>query len=306
MTTCELRTTTCAICTTLDNAAELYPANFTPDDLSPAVFSARRLPDRVHYRIVRCNRCGLVRSDPVADPSVVAQLYHQSTFDYGEEVTNLSLTYGRYLDRLDRFGAQKESLLEIGCGNGFFLEQAHLQGFRDVRGVEPSSAAIALAPKHIRNNIVCSMMSPGLFQEATFDVICLFQVLDHIFDPVSLLTACLQILKPSGFILCLNHNIEALSARLLRSRSPIIDIEHTYLYSRVTISRLLSQCGFLVNETGNVWNRYSLIYLIHLLPLPARSKAWLLRTAGATSLGRLSCWIPLGNLFAIAQKPNLD
>src|SRR5438093_1306535 len=104
----DLRTTRCAICGTEGNATELYPANFDPQALNPAVFSARRLPDRIHYRMVKCNVCGLVRSDPMADASLLEQLYHQSTFTYGDEVADLQRTYGRYLTRLDRFQARKE------------------------------------------------------------------------------------------------------------------------------------------------------------------------------------------------------
>jgi len=151
----ELHQTACAICGTHDNATELYPANLDAHAFSPAVFSARRLPDRVHYRIVRCNSFCLVRSDPVADPAAVSNLYHQSSFDYNEETANLSQTYGKYLARLDAYGVKKGSLLEIGCGNGFFLEEARRQGYADVRGVEPSRAAIELARADIRSGITC-------------------------------------------------------------------------------------------------------------------------------------------------------
>lgn len=303
MTTIEVRSTYCAICLTKDNAIELYPANFTPDDFSPAVFSARRLPDRIHYRIVRCNKCGLVRSDPVADPTVVAGLYRESSFDYGFETENLAATYGAYLSRLDRHSVIKGALLEIGCGNGFFLQQARLQGYRDVHGVEPSEAAIQIADDDIRSRIVCSVMRPGLFANESFDVICLFQVLDHIFDPASLLRSCYQILKPGGFVLCLNHNVEALSARLMKSRSPIIDIEHTYLYSSATMAQLFARLGFEMKETGRVRNRYSSSYLLRLVPFPSSFKQRILKLVDAVGLGRCSFWVPLGNLYTIAQKP---
>jgi len=304
MTTVDVHATSCAICLTKGNASELYPANFSPDDFSPAVFSARRVPDRIHYRMVRCNTCGLVRSDPVPDSSFVAALYRESTFDYSGEVENLSRTYGDYLARLDRYGVSKNALLEIGCGNGFFLAQASRQGFKDVRGVEPSEAAIRLASDQIRQNITCAMMGPGLFPHESFDVVCLFQVLDHIFDPGSLLDTCFQILKPDGFVLCLNHNIEALSARLLKHRSPIIDIEHTYLYSPETLGRLFSKSGFQIKECAGVRNRYSLNYLLRLVPSPRTLKETVLKIANGTGLARLSCAVPLGNLYVIAQKPS--
>lgn len=303
MTAIDVRATCCAICMTEGNATELYPANFAPEDFSPAVFSARRLPDRIHYRMVRCNKCGLVRSDPVADHAAVARLYRQSSFDYGDEVANLAATYGAYLARLDRHGAIKNALLEIGCGNGFFLQQARLQGYADVHGVEPSTAAVQLAPDDIRDRIVCSMMGPGLFAEESFDVVCLFQVLDHVFDPADLLHSLYKILKPGGLVLCLNHNVEAVSARLLKSRSPIIDIEHTYLYSSATMTQLFSKSGFDVKETGLVRNRYSLSYLMRLMPFPGGFKERLLKLVDGFGFGHLRVRVPLGNLYAIAQKP---
>jgi SAM-dependent methyltransferase len=303
LTDIDLHPTACAICGTEGNAAELYPANFKPEDFSPEVFSARRLPDRIHYRMVRCHECGLVRSDPVADPAAVAKLYQQSSFDYSTEVDNLASTYGSYLARLDRYGVNRQAILEIGCGNGFFLKRALAQGYRDVRGVEPSAAAIELAPDEIRSGIVCAMMGPGLFPDRSFDAICLFQVLDHVFDPAALIRVCFQLLKPGGFILCLNHNVEALSARIMKERSPIVDIEHTYLYSPGTMTRLFSGFGFDVKEIATVRNLYSVGYVTRLVPIPASLKKALLALLDATGIGRIRVGVPLGNLCLIARKP---
>jgi SAM-dependent methyltransferase len=299
----ELRPTACAICGAYDNAAELYPANFDSSAFSPTVFSARRLPDRVHYRLVRCHSCGLVRSDPVADPEAVGSLYRQSSFDYSEETASLAETYGRYLARLQTHGINKGSLLEIGCGNGFFLEEARAQGYAEVRGIEPSRAAIELARPDIRPGIVCGIMGPGLFPERSFDAICFFQVLDHIFDPAEVVEECFRLLKPGGLVLCLNHNVEARSARWMRERSPIVDIEHTYLYSPRTIGLLFSKFGFHPLETGAVRNRYSISYLARLVPLPAAVKRSVLAVLQATRIGRIPLRLPLGNLYMIARKP---
>lgn len=300
----DVHATACAICGTEGNAAELYPANFHPDHFSPAVFSARRLPDRIHYRMVRCKTCGLVRSDPAGDPAAIARLYHQSTFDYQDQVENLARTYGAYLARLDRYGARKGSILEIGCGNGFFLKQAQAQGYQDVRGVEPSQAAINSAHPDIQRRIVCAMMHPGLFPDESFDVICLFQVLDHMFDPAAVLRACFQIARPGGLMLCLNHNVEAFSARVMKGLSPIVDIEHTYLYNPKTMAALFSKAGFQALETGGVRNRYSLSYLMRLVPLPGALKKPVLAVFDRSGFGRLPLSVPLGNLYLIARKPN--
>jgi SAM-dependent methyltransferase len=229
----DLCPTRCAICNTEGNVVELYPANFVMEALHPIFFSARRVPDRIHYRIVKCSICGLVRSDPVADSRILGQLYAQSTFDYGDEVDNLKLTYGYYLSKLNKYDVQKRTLLEIGCGNGFFLEEGLKQGYVNVLGVEPSADAVARANSKVRSQIICDMMRPGLFGRGQFDVICMFQVLDHIADPAGLLAECYHVLKPGGLILCINHNIEAISARLLRNRSPIVDISILFYIVRI-------------------------------------------------------------------------
>lgn len=302
MTHVELHPTSCAICGTPDNSQELYPANFDTEAFSAPVFSARRLPDRLHYRMVRCNSCGLVRSDPAGDPDLIAQLYRQSTFDYGSEIDNIGRTYRDYLARLDNYGVRKDTLLEVGCGNGFFLQYAAQHGYRNVYGVEPSRHAVEQAPPELRQAIVCDIMRPGLFPTASLDVICFFQVLDHLFDPAEILRVCHEALKPGGFALCLNHDIGALSARVLKHRSPIIDIEHTYLYDPNTISALFSRAGFDVVETGKALNRYSLNYLVRLLPLPNAVKRGCISILEFIRLDSVPLRVSLGNLYIIARK----
>lgn len=299
-----LRQTSCAICGRNDHAKEIYPSNFEPAALNRYVFSARRLPDGIRYRIVKCRDCGLVRSDPVAEEGLTAQLYTESSFDYDAELKNIIATYGRYLRHLEKFGVKKGSLLEIGCGNGFLLEEALAQGYACVHGVEPSQDAVSRANDRVRAKIVNGLMRPGIFQENYFDVICMFQVLDHISDPGGLLKECYRILKPKGLVLCLNHNVEAFSARLLKSRSPIIDIEHTYLFSPRTQRRIFQKYNFTVRQISAAYNRYSLLYFFRLLPLPAPAKNKLLGLLQRSGLAGVNLVLPLGNMFIVAEKPS--
>lgn len=299
----ELSATECPICHTTDNATELYPAKLSEDAFNPETFSARRLPDRVHYRIVRCMTCGLVRSDPVADPRIQAELYAKAGFDYGEQVDNLRATYGRYLAKLAALGAPKGALLEIGGGNGFVLQEALTQGYAQVTGVEPSEAAIASADPTIRPHMVCDLMRPGLFEAEQFDVVCMFQTFDHITDPNTLLDECFRVLKPGGFLLCFNHDVDAPSARLLGERSPIVDVEHPFLYSPKTMARMAEAHGFVVAECGAARNRVALRYLAWLAPLPGAIKQRALAWLKDSGIGRLTFSVPLGNLYFIARKP---
>lgn len=297
-----LHPTPCAICGGDVPATELYPATFTPADLNAAVFSARRLPDSIHYRMVRCDQCGLVRSDPVADGDILTDLYREARFDYSDEVECLRASYGRALAEATRLRGDVGRLLEVGCGNGFLLDTALDMGFTSVRGVEPSADAIAKAPDRVRERIVGDVMRDGLFAESSFDIICLFQVFDHLPDPRGVLAECARVLSPGGVILCFNHNVEALPARILRRRCPIIDIEHTYLYSPRTLSLVFRKSGLEVLRVGPVRNRYTVRYLTHLLPIPRRLRKMIAMGLDVSRLGGVQLWLPLGNMRVIARK----
>ncbi len=307
----ELEATRCAICGTPGNTATVYESNFQAENLTPEVFSARRPPDRLHYRIVRCRTCGLLRSDPMLSAEAIEPLYQESRFTYGGETANLQYTYGAYLRGLERHGLEqrcvrKGALLEIGCGNGFFLEEAVRQGYGSVAGVEPSREAVAGASESIRPFLTTGFFEPGLYGSEQFDVICLFQVLDHLREPDAVLRECKRLLRPGGLVLTIQHNARALSARVLAERSPIIDIEHTYLYTPQTLERLFEKSGVTVVDSGPSWNRYSVSYLAHLLPLPPRVKRATSRFLEATRLGRISVRACLGNCVCVGKKEVAD
>jgi SAM-dependent methyltransferase len=297
-----LTPTCCAICGTEGNAQELYPANFDDEAFTAEVFSARRLPDLVHYRIVRCHRCGLVRSDPVIDQEALAKLYLQSALTYASDIPNLRRTYGKYLRKLGKYRNQKDCFLEIGCGNGFLLEEALLQGYKKVLGVEPSKSAVEQASPALKNLIYNDMMRPGLISQRV-DSIGMFQLFDHIPNPNEFLATCSDALIPGGLILCFNHDIQAVSARVLGERSPIIDIEHTFLYSPGTIRKLFEKNGFKVLEVGSARNFVNALSLLRLIPFPRNFKTRLLSLLEhRPRLGQVNLSLPLGNLFIIAQK----
>ena len=146
--------TRCTICETEGNASELFAPNLDASAFTSEVFSARRMPDRIHYRMVKCRSCGLIRSDPVLATEALAALYAESTFTYEAEVANLRATYSRYLRRAQAYVGGNATMLELGCGNGFMLEEAMAIGFKDARGVEPGQSTVDAAPPGVREKIV--------------------------------------------------------------------------------------------------------------------------------------------------------
>ncbi|MCM8787220.1 MAG: class I SAM-dependent methyltransferase, partial [Candidatus Omnitrophica bacterium] len=189
--------TKCAICGKV-NSKTLYEANFEPEKINEYIFSARRLPDEIHYQIVKCKKCGLVYSNPILPLNKIEKFYKKSKYTYGIYEKDLSLTYSKYLNKFVGLLPSKENFLEIGCGNGFFLLKAKKLGFKNVFGVEPGKKIVAKADPNIKKNIIVDIFKKGQFKKNYFDVICLFQVLDHLPFPNEVLTECYRILKPAG------------------------------------------------------------------------------------------------------------
>ena len=293
--------TSCAICGDQSSDTEVYSAALTDDSGTFGRFSARRNPDRVHFRIVQCRKCTLLRSDPIFADEELARLYGGSSVTYRDEAQYAGDTYVDYMRRVLPLLPQRERLLEIGCGHGFFLERALALGFDEVLGVEPSREAVEIASPLVRHRIRTGVFSDGLFEPGSFDVVCAFQVFDHLPNPNEVLDACRRVLRPGGLALFINHDASAWTNRLLGERSPIIDIQHIYLYNRQTMRRIFLKHQFEVLDVFPVRNRYPIYYWCHLSPLPSVLKRRLVSVLRASRVGRCSLAWQAGNLGLLAR-----
>ena len=192
-------------------------------------------------------------------------------------------------------------LLEIGCGNGFFLEEAAKQGY-DVYGVEPGEKSVSKAKSKIRKRITVDIFKPEQFKKNYFDVVCCFQTFDHIPNPNPFLKGCFQILKKDGVVLFFNHDEGALPNRLMGERSPIIDIEHTYLFNKKTMRRIFEKHHFKVLEIKSSFNIHHLSYWFQLLPIPKPVKSTLIKLLNVVRFGKIKIKLNPGNLVLYATK----
>lgn len=296
----KLNNVSCPICETDKNFTVLYPKNFSLSDLNVKIFSARRLPDKIHYRLVKCKKCGLVRSNPVADIKELNKLYKKSLMTYDEEVDNLVSTYINSLKPILKKLPKSAKILEIGCGNAFVLKAIYNLGYKNVYGVEPSYDAVKKTDSKIKKNIKIDILKPGLFPKNTFDLIFFFQTFDHIPTPNKFLKECYQLLKTNGYILSFNHNIDSLSSKLLKEKSPIVDIEHTFLYSPQTIQNIFTKNKFTVQKVFSPYNILSLKHFLWLIPMPRKIKQQILSSNSAILNKKIK--LQLGNLCLVAQK----
>jgi SAM-dependent methyltransferase len=293
--------TKCAICDTTDNSTVVLEENLSLVNLDSAVFSARRSPDQQYFRWVKCNSCSLMRSDPVFELNL-KDLYAKSTFDYSSEVMGLKRTYWKLVRRALSDVEFKKSIFEIGGGNGFFLEEAKDRGFQEILGIEPSESAISAARSDIQPYMIQDIVREGLIKKDAYEVGVMFHTLDHLPNPVAVLRICFDALEHDGVFVAAVHNANSWSAKILKQKSPIFDLEHTYLFSQTTLKKLFEKVGFRDVSTFNYSNSYSLFYLIHLMPISTRLKSTILNSRIARFLIRIRFQINLGNMAVIAYK----
>src|SRR5450432_828180 len=128
-------------------------ANIDPEALNAFAFASRKLPEYMHYALVVCQACDLLYANPAPDQKSLEAAYHDAAFDASDESRDAGATYGRFLRGICKQLPDRSGALDIGTGDGAFLEQLVSHGFTDVVGVEPSAAPANAAKPALRGLI---------------------------------------------------------------------------------------------------------------------------------------------------------
>jgi SAM-dependent methyltransferase len=295
----------CPVCNTPAESASV----FLEENIDPALFSgfsyaSRKVPEYMCHRLVRCPTCELVYASNPPDQNHLAEAYHSADYESSEEADDAARTYISAMQPVIMTLKQKISVLEIGSGTGVLLELLKTEGFTHLVGIEPSSAAIANAPLHRREWLQAGIFEEAAFAPASFDLICCFMTLEHVYDPMETAMAALRLLKPGGAFVTVTHDYASWVNRLLGKKSPIIDIEHLQLFSKISITELFKHCGFVAISAKPFANRYSLNYWLRLAPLPRPIKHAFEYLDAHARIGKIKIAINVGNIIAAGFKSN--
>jgi SAM-dependent methyltransferase len=292
----------CPVCGSTDESLILAESNFDERRLDSYSFASRKIPELMHYRLVCCRRCGLLYASPAPKNDYLNAAYNTASFDSAMEACDASRTYIRqltsFLPKLpDRVGA-----LDIGTGDGSFLERLLEIGFTGVIGVEPSEAPIKAARSEVRHLIRHAFFSAEEYQGNSFRLVTCFQTMEHLSDPSSICRASYNILKSPGVFYTVFHNYRSLSAKIMGIKSPIFDIEHLQLFSRRSMKYMLCQAGFKDVTVFPIANSYPMSYWIKILPMNMVAKKKIISLIKATGFDRLRLPLWAGNMAALGYK----
>jgi 2-polyprenyl-3-methyl-5-hydroxy-6-metoxy-1,4-benzoquinol methylase len=240
-----------------------YPSTLhSSQELDVDVFRCTSPGYGSHTQIVECNHCGLVYANPrwtMAEIEAAYEAVEDET--YVDERAGREITFRKHLAALEKWTGpgNGRALLDVGAYIGVFVEAAAGSGW-DAWGIEPSNWAVDQAQKQGLPVYQGTQDAP-ILDEKLFDVVTMWDVIEHVSNPVGELKKSFDLLKPGGWLAVHTMNIDSMTARLMGSRWPwLMDMHLTY-FSQKTLAAMLRTAGFEVIWSGTQGRYLSLGYL---------------------------------------------
>lgn len=159
-------------------------------------------------------------------------------------------------------GQSVPTLLDVACSSGDFLDVAKTNGF-DVQGVEPAPEA-ARTCRDAGFDVFEGFLEDAKYKNESFDVITVFELIEHITDPVSLLRECSRILKPNGVLILNTPNANSWTRKVMRHRwegfSLTLQGGHISWFSPESMAVLAERSGFSIESIASRNVRFFEIY----------------------------------------------
>ena len=201
-----------------------------------------------HAGLVRCSGCGHVRADLSWTPEMFRELYTEEYFkggeyaDYEEEGPALRLNFRRRVNELAALHPEGSALWEIGCAYGFFLKEASTHF--SAAGCDVAEEAVRCAVEKQGVNAHCLNYLEHV-SDKPFDIICLWDVIEHLPEPHRFLEKALEELRPGGTLALSTGDIGSLCARLRGARwRQIHPPTHVHYFTRHSMTTLLERLGY--------------------------------------------------------------
>lgn len=267
------------------------------------------------FEVLRCARCGVVFINEIiadnlgfgADPEVAEDpaLASKAARDFKHIKQKLPLAGYKASSSL--------CLLDVGCGMGTFLMQGRSEGWR-VIGLELSEAEAAYAREQRGLTVhECSIESATNFPCASFDVVTMFGVIEHLADPRGATEECARILRPNGILVIQTPAEDGLMRRVGRllywASAGLITFQvkqlyqmgggHSVCFNRHSVTELMHSCGF------SILSIEPSTYGLGLLMMRFRGMSWpkkFVYSAGTTLLFSLGKILGSNHMTIYAQK----
>ncbi|TFH42832.1 MAG: class I SAM-dependent methyltransferase [Lysobacterales bacterium] len=215
-------------------------------------------PDLLHdlpgeFTLVRCRTCGLFRQDPQLSWEEL-EVYYPQDYAAFEPIIDTEPQLIRRFDR--RYGMWKRlkaveriapgrRLLDVGAGTGIFLAEAHRSGKWALTGLEPHSEAARYIREHLQIPVIEKRFDQAEIAPGSFDVITMWNVLEHFDHPIAELRKAYRLLANGGLLVCSIPNLNSLEARWFGPYWLGWDLpRHLYQFPLNSLEAILAELGF--------------------------------------------------------------
>lgn len=231
------------------------------------------LPDYLLQRfeiqttLVKCQQCGLVYQNPRFTPDEMLDHYPAEYDSYNSD-NKRTVKKSWLLSRAIDYGVRKRcqfviqykksgDLLDVGCATGIFLNGMQQYPGWEVQGVEISSYAAEVATSQYGLNVFRGTLEQARYPDQSFDVVTLWDVLEHLHDPVASLGEIHRILKHQGLLVLRVPNLDSLDAHFFgRCWAGLDAPRHLYVFSRHTLIKTLDLAGFASKKISTYYGSY--------------------------------------------------
>jgi 2-polyprenyl-3-methyl-5-hydroxy-6-metoxy-1,4-benzoquinol methylase len=179
----------------------------------------------------------------------LVSLYEQledPTYEEGKD--NRALQMRWVIDVGVRLRTQAETLLEIGSGIGLLIREATNRGL-DAVGIEPSRSLVKAAKRVGGVELIQGTFPHAKVAGRKFDLIYMVDVIEHVSDPVELLTACREALAPDGVLVLVTPDIGSTAARLLGRRWWHLRLAHVGYFDTHSMKRAADAAGLNIGHS---------------------------------------------------------
>lgn len=286
--------------------------------------------DKNGYHMRKCAACGLVSVFPLPKDDESAAVYAKDYFsgaskgfgyvDYDADKEAMRPVFVRYLAHIERLlpsakagaagsragsGKSVGRLMDIGAATGFFVALANGRGW-EASGIEISEYAAGLARSRGLDVKTGTLDGFAAFPAGSFDLVTMWDVIEHMPDPSKDLARAWDLLKKGGLLAINTPDSGSLYARIMGSRwHLLVPPEHIWYFNRKSLKSLLDENGFEALEIGCVGKLFTLEYVLHTLYRWQKLGLWrsLLSYAEKHAVGKLAVPINLrDNMFVLARK----
>ena len=259
-----------------------------------------------HQQIVQCRHCGHVYSNPRWEADELLDAYEAVEDEtYVHERPGRERTFAHHLLALEKYSGPGggRPLLDVGAYIGIFVEVARARGW-EAMGIEPSQWATSVAQDKDLP-VFKGTLDSELLVGRRFDVITMWDVIEHLDDPAAEVAKARELLSQGGIMAIHTMDVDSLVARIMGSHWPWLMDMHIHYFSQVTMKRLLEDHGLEVLWSGAQGRYLSLGYLASRVAGLSRPLGRVVEGAvHSAGLAERAVPVNFGDLFTVyARRP---